>query len=263
MNKLFDLSGKNIMLTGSCGHIGRKLSLGLALSGAHVILNGRDINKLNKLKSEIEEVKGKSSIANFDICNENEIKNYFEGNKNLKLSGIVNNAYSGNGGTILTSTSDDYRQTYEVAVIAPANLIKYGIECLNLAVKADGEASIVNISSMYGLVSPHVEIYQTPESTNPPFYGTAKAALIQFTRYAAVELSQKKIRVNSITPGPFPSNDVQANDPEFINILSQMVPMKRIGRPEELVGAVQFLLSGASSFITGTNLPIDGGWTAW
>ena len=98
-----------------------------------------------------------------------------------------------------------------------------------------------------------------PSSIN---YGVGKAAIIQYTKNAAVFLAEKNIRINSISPGPFPNKNVQKNK-IFIKNISNKVPMGRIGRPFEIAGAVVFLASDASSYVTGHNLIIDGGWTCW
>jgi NAD(P)-dependent dehydrogenase (short-subunit alcohol dehydrogenase family) len=98
---------------------------------------------------------------------------------------------------------------------------------------------------------------------NPPHYGAAKAALLQYTRYAAVHLAAEGIRVNAISPGAFPPEATQQRDPVFADALTRKVPMGRLGKPEDLAGAVVFLASSAARFVTGANLPVDGGWTAW
>lgn len=123
--------------------------------------------------------------------------------------------------------------------------------------------SIINIASMYGVVSPDPALYaEDRESASPPQYATGKGAIIQFTRYAAVHLAKKGVRVNSISPGPFPRKEVIKNK-EFINKLTAKVPLGRTGEAWEIKGPVLFLASSASSFVTGHNLAVDGGWTAW
>ena len=121
--------------------------------------------------------------------------------------------------------------------------------------------SIINISSMYGMVSPDPSIYGSSGHNNPPNYGAGKAAIIQFTRYTACHLAKKGIRVNSVSPGPFPKPDV--TDMRFISNLKKKTPMGRLGQPHEIKGVIVFLASQSSSFVTGTNISVDGGWTAW
>jgi NAD(P)-dependent dehydrogenase (short-subunit alcohol dehydrogenase family) len=119
------------------------------------------------------------------------------------------------------------------------------------------------MGSMYGMVSPDQRVYESKRVANPPFYGAAKAALLQWTRYAACEFGPEGIRVNAISPGPFPSTDVQAANPDFVATLANKVPMGRIGHAKEIQGPLSFLISDASSFVNGTNLVVDGGWTCW
>jgi len=122
--------------------------------------------------------------------------------------------------------------------------------------------SIINISSIYGEVSPDPSIYEDSGYNSPPQYGSGKAAIIQFTRYAACHLAKKGIRVNSISPGSFLKPEVQKNQ-NFVNNLKKKIPLGRIGDPDELKGAVVFLASKSSSYITGENIHVDGGWIAW
>ena len=131
------------------------------------------------------------------------------------------------------------------------------------AENADGGVSIVNIASMYGKVSPDPSIYGDSGQNNPIHYGATKAGMIQMTRYLACHLAGRNIRVNSISPGPFPRPGIKDSAPDFMMQLEKKVPMGRIGNASELVGPVLFLLSPSASYITGIDLPVDGGWTAW
>ena len=126
-----------------------------------------------------------------------------------------------------------------------------------------GSGSIVLFSSMYGAVSPYPDVYETPMNRNPIEYGVGKAGIIQMTRYLAVHWGKMNVRCNCISPGPFPNPAVQRDNPAFVKRLAQKSPMGRIGKAEEIAGAVAFLLSDAASYITGHNLPVDGGWTSW
>src|SRR5690606_15062193 len=112
-----------------------------------------------------------------------------------------------------------------------------------------------------GMVAPDFSVYENCEEyINPPHYGAAKAGVIQLTKYFASYLGKENIRVNCISPGPFPNKEVQKNE-TFISNLSRKTALKRIGKPEELVGSFIYLSSDASSFITGQNIVVDGGWT--
>jgi NAD(P)-dependent dehydrogenase (short-subunit alcohol dehydrogenase family) len=116
---------------------------------------------------------------------------------------------------------------------------------------------------MYGHVSPDPRLYGESGLNSAPWYGAAKGGLIQLTRYLACHLAPERIRVNAISPGPFPRTEISAGKSDFIQRLEQKVPMGRIGMPEEIAGPLLFLASDASSYVTGINLPVDGGWTAW
>ena len=128
---------------------------------------------------------------------------------------------------------------------------------------AAGGGSIVLFSSMYGGVSPDPGIYLDPMTPNPIEYGVGKAGIQQMARYFAVHFGKAGVRCNAISPGPFPNPTIQAEKPEFVDRLASKVPLGRVGQASEIAGAVEFLVSDRSSFITGINLPVDGGWTAW
>ncbi len=131
------------------------------------------------------------------------------------------------------------------------------------AMEKNGKGSIVLFSSMYGAVSPDPRIYESPMQPNPVEYGIGKAGIVQLTKYLAVHWARKGIRCNCISPGPFPNQMVINSHPQFIERLNAKVPMGRVGLAEEIAGPVHFLLSDDSSYVTGHNLFVDGGWTIW
>ena len=124
--------------------------------------------------------------------------------------------------------------------------------------------SIVNIASMYGVVSPNPSMYNDVCAPyfNPVDYGAGKASVIQMTKYLGAYLIGKNINVNCISPGTYPSPEIQKNT-EFVRRLSEKNPAHRIGVPEDLKGAVLFLASEASRYVVGQNIQVDGGWTIW
>jgi NAD(P)-dependent dehydrogenase (short-subunit alcohol dehydrogenase family) len=126
-----------------------------------------------------------------------------------------------------------------------------------------GRGSIIQFGSMYGQVSPDPRVYEGKVPVNPLDYGAAKAGTLQLVRYQAVMCGPHGVRVNAVVPGPFPDSNGMGTMAWFVDGLSQRVPLGRIGKAEEVVGAVLFLASDAASYVTGTTIVVDGGWTAW
>jgi len=262
-SNLFSLSGKNVLLTGATGYLGSSIAWALAKAGARVLVNSRSFEKCEALTAEIQSADLFAENAWFDVTDQSAIDAFFLERKDLSLHCLINNAYAGSGGTIESSFSESYEKSYDIGLISTHRLLVAALPGLRQSKSETGDASVINIASMYGVVSPDLRVYDSAEGSNPPFYGATKAALIQWTRYAACEFGHEGIRVNAISPGAFPSLSVQKDNPEFINRLEQKVPMGRIGRSDEVCGPIIFLASSASSYVNGVNLCLDGGWTAW
>jgi NAD(P)-dependent dehydrogenase (short-subunit alcohol dehydrogenase family) len=256
-NTMIDLKNKTIIVTGSTGHLGFHIVLGLRRLGANIIAIVRDYRKIDKIRVFEENA---IAVCCVDLSCRNSIEDFFnkiETNE-TPIHGLVNNAYFGKGGSLESMDYKDWSIGMEGSVGISFLMLQKSVTFLK---KTKG--SIVNIASMYGMVSPDPDVYlQYPEYNNPPNYGAGKAALIQLTKYASCYLARYSIRVNSISPGPFP-NETAQKDVGFIARLEQNVPLGRIGRPEELVIPIAFLLSDGASYITGQNLAVDGGWTVW
>ena len=261
IERMFTLKGKVAFVTGAAGYLGKAMVYALAKAGAHVILNGRDESRILALTKDMEKAGLSVEGAVFDITNESHVKDYFS--KVSKLNILVNNAYQGGSGSIKLSNSEDYRNSYEVSLISVFNLFTAALPVLNESVIKEGDASVINIASMYGMVSPDLRIYNNQKSSNPAFYGASKAALIQWTRQAACEFGPQGIRVNSISPGAFPNEKVQSEQDDFVEKLSNKIPLGRVGKADELCAPVVFLASSGSSYVNGSNLVVDGGWTCW
>jgi NAD(P)-dependent dehydrogenase (short-subunit alcohol dehydrogenase family) len=128
------------------------------------------------------------------------------------------------------------------------------------AVKRAMPASIVMLGSMYGVVGSYPDAYEGVGPASPAAYHALKGGVIHLTRHLAVYWAKDRVRVNCLSPGPFPGPSASA---EMVSRLRTKSPMARMGEPHELKGALVFLASDASSYVTGHNLAVDGGWTAW
>lgn len=258
------LIGRNALVTGATGHLGKAMSHALARAGAHVIVNARKPEPCTELVDELSALGLSAEAAVFDVTDLKAVEEFAQNiGTEIPLHILVNNAASGQGGTIETATDSDFKEAYEIAVVSANRLVTQFLPALRQARLKGEDASIVNIASMYGIVSPDLRNYDTPKNGNPPFYGAAKAGLLQLTRYMACQFAPEGIRCNALAPGPFPKPLVQRDLPQMVERLIDRVPMGRIGQPEEIGGPVVFLASPASSFVTGAVIPVDGGWTAW
>lgn len=266
MNKgieIFSLKGKTALITGATGHLGTSMAFIFAEAGAKVLINSRTSERSNALVARLKAEGHAAESAVFDVTSPAEIASFSGRLQDDPLHILVNNAYVGGAGSVECVSDEAYSASFDVTLVAAHRLLKAMLPSLRMAVKQSGDASIINLASMYALVSPDQRIYESANAVNPPFYGAAKAALLQWTRYASCEFGKEGIRVNAISPGPFPSLAVQDANPGFIDTLAAKVPMGRIGASEEIKGPMLFLASSAASFVNGANIVVDGGWTCW
>ena len=254
---LFDLNGRVAVITGGYGHLGVAMANALLEHGAFVVIAGKD-----KTKFDARFEKNSSlTFLEVDVTSIESIKKLFQSidKKYGRLDILINNAHTTKGVGQDDISDDDWAYTMDGVLGSVYRCIREGLPLL----KKSSYAKIINIASMYGVVSPDFEVYKGIEQfINPPHYGSAKAGIIQLTKYYASYLGPLNIQVNSISPGPFPSFDVQNASELFIERLSKKTMLKRIGEPEEIAGTVVLLSSRGSDFITGQNLKVDGGWTA-
>ena len=256
------LSGRGYVVTGGSGHLGSEMVGTLLRDGALVVAVARGEERLQRLAYRFAGHAGHLVTLAGDIRRTETADRAIAAvrESDHRVSGWVNNANTASGGGLLFSLD---RAELEAATRSLADLMIVTQVVAEAMIEREEPGSIVNIASMYGVVAPNPATYvEHPAFHNPPAYGAVKAGMLQFTRYAATHLAQHGIRVNAVSPGPFPNPHVQEQG-DFIDELEGRVPLRRIGQPAEVAGAVRYLLGDESSYVTGTNLVVDGGWTAW
>ncbi len=256
--ELFSLKGKTAIVTGGCGHLGHAMVAALADAGASVWVAGTNHDKFLRVFGFDTTLR----FVKIDIMDSTSIREAFTAvaAEAGQIDVLINNAaqYAGIGKKSEDLSDDDWVRCIEGIAGSTYKCIREVLPFM----KAGG--SIVNIASMYGIVSPYLAVYEPPceASLIPVNYSAGKASVIQMTRYFGTYLIDRKIRVNSISPGPFPSPKVQENK-VFADRLREKNPSHRLGDPEDLKGAVLFLASDASKYVVGQNIQVDGGWTIW
>ncbi len=253
----FRLDGRIAFVSGARGHLGAAMTRALAGAGAHVIINGRDDSKLARFQEQLGGEGFSVERATFDIADIGAVRAFFAGRERLDI--LVNNAVSMQVKGFSSLQPQDFAATYESAVTAAFEAVRAALPALRRAVALAGDASVVNVSSMYGQVAPDGRLYASRDGQSPFHYGPVKAALLQLTRHLAAELGSEGIRVNALVPGPFPAGI----DAEVGQRLAERTMLGRLGKAAEIAGPLLFLASKASSYMTGAALNIDGGWTAW
>ena len=257
---LFNLQGRVAIVTGACGWLGSAMSRALAEAGARAVVTSRDGEQAEQFAATLP---GDSHLGlGFSQGETDTISAFVAGvvERMGQIDVLVNNAYGGTAPDIDDATAEDFNQAYHVGVTAYFLLAR---EVMHHLRDRHAPGSIINIASMYGVVASYPSAYEELAVNSPPNYHALKGGVVHLTRHLAAYWAQYNIRVNAIAPGPFPKPAVRDGIPGFIPRLEEKVPLGRMGRPEELKGVVVLLASDAGSYITGQNLLVDGGWTAW
>lgn len=257
MKNIFDLKGKIVLIMGGSGNLGAAEVDAVADFGAMVISVHR---------SKVEETRENVIHIQADLSDAVQQQGVFEkiAAEYGKIDVLINNAAfgGGSGGKGISLELEHFDdETWYGGLDGNLGLCFRNIRAAIPLMKGDG-GSIINIASMYGVVSPDPSIYGDSGNNSPVTYGVSKAGVLQMTRYAAAHLAKYNIRVNAVTPGPFPNERTLANK-EFAQKLADKTMLKRVGTREEMGGAIVLLASDASSFMTASNITVDGGWTAW
>jgi NAD(P)-dependent dehydrogenase (short-subunit alcohol dehydrogenase family) len=270
---LFSLEGKTVLLSGASGFLGRTMLQALLDNGATVLAFGGS-ERVEKHVAMLKE-KGNSERVHayrVDLYDVPAVEAALAqvNREHPVVDVIVNNAhelgprtgFNVTEGHLQNTTFDGWMRNLTAGVYWAA----LTTQRIGEGMRIRGKGSIVNISTMYAVVAPSPQLYAGTNFINPPGYSASKAALLAFTRYTASFWGPFGVRANAILPGPFSNveenseNSVALDDP-FLERLKARTVLGRVGSPRELVGALLYLASDASSFTTGHALVVDGGWT--
>ncbi|MFH0796166.1 MAG: SDR family oxidoreductase [Candidatus Omnitrophota bacterium] len=258
VQELFSLKGRVVLVTGSTVNYGACIATGLAEAGAAVIITSRNLEKSQKKANELVKMGFSVTPGQLDIADEKSIRTLKEKiiSEHGRIDILVNNAVLRPGGPGM-SLAQVWQESMRVNAVGLHLCTSIFLE--QMAKQKKG--NIINIASMYGMVAQYLPMYVGTgfESDESGDYFFHKAGMINYTRFLAVRCASDNIRVNCISPG-----GLFANQPErFLERYYRHVPLGRMADEDDIKGAVVYLASEASSYVTGHNLVVDGGWTIW
>jgi NAD(P)-dependent dehydrogenase (short-subunit alcohol dehydrogenase family) len=254
---LFDLSGSTAIVTGGGSGIGRQMAEGLAEAGANLVLCARKAERCEQAAAEIAEQHGVRAIGlGCDVRDPEQVRRVVEATTS-ELGGVdvvVNNAGTVWGASPEEMPLEGWQKVVDVNL---TGVFLFAQAAGRVMIERGDGGTIVNIASVAGLQG------GPPEIMNSVVYSTSKGGVISFTRDLACKWAQHGIRVNAIAPGWFPSDMSGYVLDRHADTLKRHIPLGRFGGPEDLKGAVVFLASKASAYVTGHTLVVDGGESAW
>lgn len=258
LNK-FSLKGKVAFVTGGLGLIGSEVSKALATAEASTIIIDIDEEKGNEFIDELRQKGLRVYYENIDLSDLENVSEIISDlvEKYGKIDIWINNAFPRTtnwGNKVEDVTLDSLEQNIRMHLNSYAWISKE----IGLYMKNKGGGSIINFGSIYGIVGADFTIYENTEMTSAFAYSIIKGGVVNLTRYLSSYFGKYNVRVNTICPGGI--HDSQ--DPIFVKNYENKVPLKRMGKPEEIASVVLFLASDASSYVTGATIMVDGGWTA-
>lgn len=259
IQELFDLSGRTALITGGTGWLGGAFSRALAEAGASVVISSRDKSRAEEAAAKLPSPGGaKHHGVQIDHTDPQSIETGF--NQAVQTAGqidvLVNNGLDPIKHDLTDCTFEEFvqQQVNTAGYFVLARTFRHHV------VQRSGRGSIIMIGSMYGQVASYADTYEGIGMASPVAYHAHKGGTIHMTRHLAAYYARDDIRVNCLSPGPFPREGINA---ALVERLSTKLPMKRMGLPQELKGTLILLASDAGNYITGQNITVDGGWTAW
>jgi NAD(P)-dependent dehydrogenase (short-subunit alcohol dehydrogenase family) len=268
----FSLEGKTSIVTGAAGYFGRNFAEHLLANGSKIVLFDKD-EKVIDLASSLKSRFASENIEHYQVDFYDEdayresLTQVVENNDSIDV--LVNNAFEFSrrtgfndpSGKMDSISKDQWMRCLDSGIYWHT----VSTQIIGQKMKSQRAGSIINISSMYAVVSPDPALYEGKKMFNPPSYSVSKAGLLAFTRYVASFYGEFGVRCNAILAGAFPhvgiESDSKVDDQEFLDRLAKRTVLGRVGKVEDLLGPLLFLASDASAYVTGHGISVDGGWT--
>lgn len=272
MAELFSLEGRVAVVTGALGLIGREHCRALARAGANVVVTDLDENGCEGFARELTAMEKREAVGfGADITDPASVRRLLERitARFPTVDVLVNNAaindkFESPTAAAELSKFENYPLTlWQKSLDVNVTGTFLCCQVIGAAMAERGKGSIVNVASTYGIVAPDQSIYKKPDGTQSFYksaaYPATKGAVLSFTRFLAAYWGDKGVRVNALSPGGVEAGQ----DPYFIGNYVRRTPLGRMAKANDYQGALVFLASDASAYMTGANLVVDGGWTAW
>lgn len=259
----FDLKNKVVVIVGSAGLLGKNYSFALSKAGANVILADLNFSECKKMQNELKKKFGVDPLAiKVDITKKESIQKMVKKimKKYSRIDVLINNAIFPEGPKERSLGFENFSLSVWNKVIS-VNLTGVFLCCQEIGkmMVKQKSGNIINISSIYGLTGADQRIYGKSKLNSSPAYAVTKSGILNFTRYLASYWHDKGIRVNTLSLGGVENHQ----DSTFIKNYSYKTMLGKMAKADDYSGPILFLASDASSYMTGSNLIVDGGWTAW
>ncbi len=270
IKELFDLKGRSALVTGGAGFLGQQFSEALSEAGASVIVADLDADAAEAVAEKLVKAGGEASGIDLDVTDPGSAANAVQRtlDRYQSLDILINSAAmdpkfeSGSKSAHKTSFEEFPLDSWKQAMDVNLTGMFLVSQAAARVMAEQGRGSIINICSTYGISGPDQRLYESlgePRLYKPVYYTVSKAGVLGLTRYIATYYAGTEIRCNALTPGGVERD----HDPAFKDAYGERTVMGRMAYPHEMKGAAVFLASDASSYMTGANLVVDGGWTAW
>jgi gluconate 5-dehydrogenase len=258
VQQLFDLTGRVALITGASGYLGRAMADALAETGARVVVASRELARAQETASALPFPERNHLGVALDYLDADSLGTGFADaiDEAGQIDILVNNGNHPVGKDWTNVSADEFNRQLQTATgyFELSRLLRDHL------VQRKASGSVVMIGSMYGVVGSYPYVYDGVSPISPVSYHTLKGGIVHMTRHLAVAWAKDGVRVNCLSPGPFPKPEAPA---ELVERLKTKSPLGRMGLPHELKGALLLMVSDAGSYLTGQNLLVDGGWTAW